>query len=78
GSEAPVVDASGGVLSGWSKYWGTTEPARANFWRYWVFGDRNWNWWNFDYHRDLRFARAKLGSIIDATDPDLRLPGLPL
>ncbi|WP_262697907.1 MULTISPECIES: tannase/feruloyl esterase family alpha/beta hydrolase [Streptomyces] len=72
GSEAPVVDASGGVLSGWSKYWGTTEPARANFWRYWVFGDRNWNWWSFDYHRDMRLAKAKLGSIIDATDPDLR------
>ncbi|MFI0452065.1 tannase/feruloyl esterase family alpha/beta hydrolase [Actinomadura sp. 6N118] len=71
GSEAPVVDASGNVRQGWSRYWGTTEPARANFWRYWVFNDPDWNWWKFDFHRDVRIARQKLGSIIDATDPDL-------
>ncbi|SPL99437.1 tannase precursor [[Actinomadura] parvosata subsp. kistnae] len=72
GSEAPVVDAAGTVRSGWSGYWGGTEPARANFWRYWVFGDPGWNWWDFDYHRDLRRAQDKLGRVIDATDPDLR------
>ncbi|MPY53205.1 tannase/feruloyl esterase family alpha/beta hydrolase [Streptomyces acidicola] len=72
GSEAPVVNAAGQVLSGWSGYWGTTAPARANFWRYWVFDDPDWNWWTFDYHRDIRFARQKLGPVIDATDPDLR------
>ncbi|MCA2226067.1 tannase/feruloyl esterase family alpha/beta hydrolase [Nonomuraea aurantiaca] len=72
GSEAPVVDAAGTVRVGWSAYWGTTEPARANFWRYWVFNDPNWNWWTFDFHRDLRLAQKKLGPIINATDPDLR------
>jgi feruloyl esterase len=61
-----------GSESGWHGYWGTTSPARANFWRYWVFGDPDWNWWEFDYHRDLAYAHRKLGGIIDATDPDLR------
>ncbi|PRX59592.1 feruloyl esterase [Nonomuraea fuscirosea] len=72
GSEAAVVDATGRVRSGWSGYWGTTEPARANFWRYWVFNDPHWDWWDFNYHRDLRHAQNKLGPIIDATNPDLR------
>lgn len=72
GSEAPVVDATGSVRTGWSGYWGGTEPARANFWRHWVFNDPDWDWWDFDYHRDLRQAEKKLGPIIDATDPDLR------
>ena len=72
GSEAPVVDATGRVRSGWSGYWGSIEPARANFWRYWVFSNPSWDWWDFDYHRDLRHAQNKLGSIIDAMDPDLR------
>ncbi|MEU4232403.1 tannase/feruloyl esterase family alpha/beta hydrolase [Nonomuraea sp. NPDC026600] len=71
GSEAPVVDASGTVRVGWNGYWGTTAPARANFWRYWVFNDPDWNWWSFDFHRDLRIAEKKLGPIIDATDPNL-------
>jgi feruloyl esterase len=72
GSEAPITDPSGRVVSGWSEYWGTTEPARANFWRYWVFDDPNWNWWNFDFHRDVEYAKRKLGATIDATDADLR------
>ncbi|GAA2431547.1 tannase/feruloyl esterase family alpha/beta hydrolase [Actinomadura vinacea] len=72
GSEAPVVDASGNVRQGWNRYWGTTEPSRANFWRHWVFNDPNWNWWKFDYHRDMRYAQRKLGPIINATDPNLK------
>ncbi|TDD41676.1 tannase/feruloyl esterase family alpha/beta hydrolase [Nonomuraea terrae] len=67
-----MVDASGRVRTGWSGYWGDTERARANFWRHWVFGDPDWDWRDFDYHRDLRLAQKKLGPIIDATDPDLR------
>ncbi|MGP3961885.1 tannase/feruloyl esterase family alpha/beta hydrolase [Nonomuraea sp. 3N208] len=72
GSEAPVIDAAGRVLTGWSGYWGTTQPARANFWRHWVFNDPSWNWWTFDFHRDLRLAERKLGPLINATNPDLK------
>lgn len=72
GSEAPVVDAAGRVLIGWSGYWGTTQPARVNFWRHWVFDDPDWTWRSFDFRRDLRLAERKLGPVINATDPDLR------
>jgi len=71
GSEAPVVGPDGTVLGGWNRYWGTNAPARADFWRYWVFEDPSWNWWSFDFDRDLAVADAKAGSAIDHTSADL-------
>jgi feruloyl esterase len=47
--------------SGWQQYWGTTEPARVNFWRYWVFENPKWDPWTFDFDRDLTHADAKVG-----------------
>jgi feruloyl esterase len=41
-----------------------------DFWRYWVFGDPNWNPRSFDFDRDAAFAARKLAHI-DANDPDL-------
>lgn len=71
GSEAPVVAPSGAAMSGWHGYWGTTEPTRADFWRYWVFENPDWSWWTFDFDRDLATADAKVGRVVDQTSVDL-------
>ena len=71
GSEAPVVAPNGDVLGGWQRYWGTTQPTRTDFWRYWVFENPDWSWWSFDFDRDLATADAKVGRAIDQTSVDL-------
>lgn len=60
-----------GTESGWSAYWGSTEPVRADYWRLWVFENPQWNWWSFDYDRDIAFADAKIGALVDQTSTDL-------
>lgn len=60
-----------GTESGWSAYWGSTEPVRADYWRLWVFENPQWNWWSFDYDRDLAFADAKIGPRVDQTNADI-------
>jgi feruloyl esterase len=60
-----------GSESGWSSYWGTTEPTRADFWRYWVFDNPDWNWWTFDFNRDYSYALAKVGGYVDQNNPDI-------
>ncbi len=65
----------GSEANGWNVYWSNpaipTEPARANFWRYWVFNDPNWNWWTFDWDKDMRLADDKLANTLNAMNPDL-------
>ena len=70
-SEALTVTANGQPQSGWHQYWGTAEPTRVNFWRHWVFADRGWDWWSFDFDRDLGAADAKVGRLIDQVNSDL-------
>jgi feruloyl esterase len=70
-SEALTVNANGLPGVGWHLYWGGTEPARANFWRYWVFNDPNWNWWTFDFDRDITRADDRVGRMIDQVNPDI-------
>jgi feruloyl esterase len=68
-----------GVVSGWNTYWGNVvpggismTPTRVNFWRYWAFGDANWDWWKFDWDRDIAAADDKLAPIVNAMSPDLK------
>jgi feruloyl esterase len=70
-SEALTVAASGQPQSGWHQYWGTAAPTRVNFWRHWVFADPGWDWWSFDFDRDLGAADATVGRLIDQVNPDL-------
>ena len=60
---------------GWSAYWANPrkpdEPQRIDSIRLWVYDDPNWNWWTFDWGKDIDTVRAKLSPMIDATDPDL-------
>ena len=61
GSEALTASPDGKPLSGWHMYWGNAEPTRAAFWRHWVFADAAWNWWSFDFDRDLAQADERVG-----------------
>jgi feruloyl esterase len=60
-----------GSEAGWPAYWGSTEPVRADYWRLWVFENPQWNWWTFDYDRDLAFADAKISPLVDQTNADI-------
>jgi feruloyl esterase len=70
-SEALTTTATGAPASGWHQYWGREEPARAAFWRLWAFENPAWDWWSFDFDRDLDRALAKLGPMVDQVNPDL-------
>jgi len=60
-----------GSEAGWSSYFvGQQEPARLDFWRYWVFHDPNWDFHGFDFDRDAAYADSKMG-FLTANDPDL-------
>ena len=71
GSEAAVIAPSGAVLAGWHAYWGAAEPARADFWRHWVFEDQRWDPWRFDFDRDLATADSTVRRDVDHTSVDL-------
>lgn len=60
-----------GTEASWSGYWGSNAPVRADYWRLWVFDNPQWDWWSFDYDRDLAFADAKIGPLVDQTSTDL-------
>jgi feruloyl esterase len=60
---------------GWSEFWANPahpdEPARADFFRNWVFHDPNWNWWDFNWGSDVDRVDAAIAPLINATDPNL-------
>ncbi|WP_312757275.1 tannase/feruloyl esterase family alpha/beta hydrolase [Pulveribacter sp.] len=60
-----------GTESGWSAYWGNTEPVRADYWRLWTFNDPQWDWWTFDYDRDVQFADTVISPLVDQVNPDI-------
>jgi feruloyl esterase len=60
GSESLVS----GDYAGWKDYLlSGSEPARVDFWKYFVFDDPNWNWRTFDYDRDLAYADSKMAAV---------------
>ncbi len=73
GSEG--MDSGEGDNPGWSNFWANpdkpTEPQRADFFRYWVFNDPDWNWWAFDWDKDVDTVQRVMAPVINATDPDL-------
>jgi feruloyl esterase len=74
GTEGVQADAQDKSV-GWSGYWSETaradEPSRADLFRYWVFDDPNWNWWTFDWGKDVDRVDAKLSADFNATSTDL-------
>ena len=64
-------ESGGGRGGGWSGYFvGQPEPARLDFWRYWIFNDPNWDFHTFDFDRDAAYADTKL-PFLAANDPNL-------
>lgn len=60
-----------GDYAGWKNYiLSGAEPARTDFWKYFVFEDPHWDWRTFDYDRDVTFADRKLAAV-NASDADL-------
>ncbi len=57
--------------AGWAPYIDGPEPARTDFWRYWVLGNPTWRWQDFDFDRDVLYADRLVGPVINNTDPDL-------
>lgn len=64
---------------GWSRWVTGTKPFTSLHWlggegffRWFVFEDADWDFRSFDFDRDLAFALQKVGSAVDANDPDLR------
>ena len=64
-----------GSESGWAQYWADPQnpalPARADFWRYWVFNDPNWNWLGFDFDTGMKRADDQLAGTINAMNANL-------
>jgi feruloyl esterase len=64
-----------GSEAGWRFYWADPSnpaaPARAAFWRHWVFGGRPWDWQRFDFDRDMARADTALARLINAMDANL-------
>ncbi len=66
GSES-LPDGSGS----WAGYFADKpEPARVDFWRYWIFGDPHWEPKTFDFDRDLAFA-DQMWPQVSAVNADL-------
>jgi len=66
GSEL-LPDGSGS----WAGYFvDKPEPARVDFWRYWIFDDPHWEPKTFDFDRDIAFADQALPQV-SAVNPDL-------
>ena len=47
-------------------------PIALDFYRYFVFGDPNWDWTTMDFDKDIAAGEEKVGKVLDATNPDLR------
>ena len=61
-----------GSETGWGGYFaGHSEPARLDFWRYWVFDNPAWDPDSFDFDRDVDYSDAKMAAAT-ADDPDLK------
>ena len=56
---------------GWSAYFvGRSEPARLDFWRYWVFHNPGWDPSTFDFDKDVARADGETASVA-STNADL-------
>jgi feruloyl esterase len=75
GSEG-VEARPGELLPGWAQYWANPhsvdEPQRVDFFRYWVFDNPHWNWWDFNWHTDPGIGLAVMSAKVDAVSPDLQ------
>jgi feruloyl esterase len=71
----PGSEATADGRGGWNFYWADpanpAAPARAGFWRHWVFNDPQWSWQRFDFDRDMARTDDALARAINAMSPRL-------
>jgi feruloyl esterase len=66
-----------GMVPGSEQTWGAlaggAQPfsIALDFYRYFVFGDADWDWRTFDFDKDVAAGEAKFAKVLDATDPNL-------
>lgn len=74
GAEGEMASSTA-AYPGWSGYWAEhadpEEPSRADLFRYWVFDNPGWNWWRFDWGKDVDAVHHSLSSVFDAVNPNL-------
>ena len=57
---------------GWNAISGGTQPAGVSLGSFRIaYSDANWDWKNFDLDRDLKVVDERVGSVINAINPDL-------
>jgi feruloyl esterase len=47
------------------------EPRRGGFFQFFVFNDPRWDFWSFDWDRDVEYTNRVMG-FLNATSPDLK------
>ncbi len=61
-----------GSETGWNVLAGTQAPGVSVGSFQVAYGDANWDWRTFDLDRDLKIVDEKVGSIVNAVNPDLQ------
>jgi feruloyl esterase len=74
GQEGSVAEEDA-THPGWSHYWAdpdnANEPIRVDMLRLWTFKNPKWDWWTFDWGRDVDTLTTAMGPLLNATNPDL-------
>ena len=61
-----------GSETGWTILSGGAQPPGISMGSFQVaYGDANWDWKNFELDRDLKIVDERVGSIVNAVNPDL-------
>lgn len=55
----------------WWSYMAGSKPSRSDFWALWTFNDPHWDWWTFDYARDVDYAYKIIAPMVDQTSTDV-------
>ncbi len=64
-----------GSETGWASYFqdfnGLNQPARTNFWKYWAFQNKNWNWWTFDFDAAMKVTDDRIAATVNSMNADI-------
>jgi feruloyl esterase len=52
-----------GANDGWRNFLDVPEPRRVGFFQFFVFNNPKWDWWTFDFDRDVAYTNQKVGFV---------------
>ena len=68
-------EAVSGTRQGWHAYFAEANdpqyPKRGGYFAKWVFKDPKWDWWKFDWAKDVDAARKRMAPLTDMTDTNM-------